>query len=221
MVEMDDQSHAPDDAREWDPYEPPPPVVPLAAAEAGSLTGRRVIVGGPEGYRYDLRAAGEPHTHRDRRRCVGVLAEFEWYRSHITGQEVPLPCQPFAGMWVENCSDKGEQVDDVLARILGEELSSSGLDAGAAEGRIVRLDAPPVRSPVPARSADSLTGRRVVVVHPDRRFDRDLRAISEPFARADGEIAVKVCSEYDWYWWAIDGTPPTDTDIPIYLLWAE
>jgi hypothetical protein len=66
-----------------------------------------------------------------------------------------------------------------------------------------------------------LTGRRIVVLQPDGPvFHR--RAASEPYLdRADGDISVTVCSEHDWYRWAVTREPPRAEPCPIYLIWVE
>jgi hypothetical protein len=87
--------------------------------------------------------------------------------------------------------------------------------------RVVTPDRPPTRRPRRAQEVADLTGRRIVVLQPDGPvFHR--RAASEPYLdRADGDISVTVCSEHDWYRWAVTREPPRAEPCPIYLIWVE
>ena len=91
--------------------------------------------------------------------------------------------------------------------------------------RLVSLDAPPPRAPLPLRDAGIATGRRVVKVPgpSDKagRDQRDLRAVTEAYTSDDGDICVRVCAELDWYRWAWSGQTPRTLEVPIHLLWLE
>ena len=76
-------------------------------------------------------------------------------------------------------------------------------------------------SEVRAADVPDLTGRRIVVSQPGGPvFHR--RAVSEPYVDgASGDVSVTVCSEHDWYRWAITREPPRAEPCPIYLVWVE
>jgi hypothetical protein len=90
---------------------------------------------------------------------------------------------------------------------------------------LVSLDAPPARVPQPARKVKGITGLRVVrIPGPDdktARDQRDLRAVTEMYNSAEGDICVRVCRELEWYRWAWSGQPPKTLEVPIHLLWVE
>ncbi|HYN96305.1 MAG TPA: hypothetical protein VES42_20880, partial [Pilimelia sp.] len=66
----------------------------------------------------------------------------------------------------------------------------------------------------------ALTGRRVVRVLAGATR-RDLRAVTELHAGADGDICVRVAAELDWYRWAWSGKTPRTLEVPVHELWAE
>jgi len=84
----------------------------------------------------------------------------------------------------------------------------------------VTVEAPPVRPARRAGEVPDLAGRRVVVVQPQGPV-RHRRAVSEPYLDADGELTVTICSEHDWYRWAITREPPRAEPCPLYLVWVE
>ncbi len=86
--------------------------------------------------------------------------------------------------------------------------------------RVVSLDAPAARQPVPIRDVSLLLGRRLVVVGPDGEW-RDVRAMSEIYANDDGDLTVQVCDEASWYRWSMTGERIAPRAIPIHLAWAE
>jgi hypothetical protein len=46
--------------------------------------------------------------------------------------------------------------------------------------------------------------------------------VSEPYVdRTNGDVSVTICSEHDWYRWAITREPPRAEPCPIYLIWVE
>jgi hypothetical protein len=188
---------------------PPAPVVPLPAGSQRTIRGRRVIIGLPGvGWRGDMRA--DSPVVLGSRTYVPVLPEQEWYRAEAEQIEAFAPMVPVERVWVETIS------------------SSSAVDRLGAQDlvlRLVSLDAPPRRDPVPVRDVVSLTGRRVVKVPgPEDKagdYQRDLRAITEPYASSDGDICVRVARELDWYRWAWNGRAPKTLEVPVHLLWLE
>lgn len=194
MDAMDPELWFPDD---------PPPIVPVPAYQVDGLRGRRVVTGSPDrGWRGDLRA--DDTVRQGGTDLVPLLVESEWYRAEQDQVEVFAPLVPIDRVWVERVG----------------EASATGGDRRDLLSRLVTLDAPAPRHPVPARDAPGLTGRRVVVVSPDRQR-RDLRAVTEPFQNPDGTICVRICDESDWYRWAFTGQPARCTEVPVYLVWAE
>jgi hypothetical protein len=93
--------------------------------------------------------------------------------------------------------------------------------AGSVFDRVVTPDRPPARPPRRAQDVPDLTGRRIVVLQPAGPvFHR--RAVSEPYVHdASGDVSVTVCSEHDWYRWAITRETPRAEPCPIYLVWVE
>ena len=187
---------------------PPAPVVPVPAAGRTDLRGRRVIVGLPGlGWRSDMRA--DSPVVQGSRTYVPVLSEQEWYRAEAEQTEVFAPLVPVERVWVEI-------------------VSSSSVDSPAHRdlvSRLVSLDTPPRRDPVPVREAAWVTGRRVVkTTGPEDKAGtdrRDLRAVTEPYSSADGDICVRVTTELDWYRWAWSGQAPKTLEVPVHLLWVE
>jgi hypothetical protein len=187
---------------------PPAPIVPLPAGVQRSVRGRRVIVGLPGlGWRGDMRA--DSPVVQGSRTYVPVLPEQEWYRAEAEQIEAFAPMVPIERVWVEMVAASSTMEH------LGRDLIS----------RLVSLDAPPRREPVPAREVASLTGRRMVKMPgPDDktgRPQRDLRAVTEPYACSDGDICVRVATELGWYRWAWSGKAPKTLEVPVHLLWLE
>jgi hypothetical protein len=188
---------------------PPPPIVPTPASLHRALRGRRVIIGLPGlGWRGDMRA--DSAVVQGSRTYVPVLPEQEWYRAEAEQIEAFAPMVPIERVWVEV----------VTARSTEDAPPRSDLVS-----RLVSLDAPPQRDPVPAREATGITGKRVVrVPGPDDkagRDRRDLRAVTEAYTNADGDICVRVTAELDWYRWAWSGKAPKTLEVPIHLVWLE
>ena len=181
----------------------PPSIVAIPAAGRDDLRGRRVLIGLPGvGWRADLRA--DAAIQQSSRTYVPVLVEHEWYRAESEKTEVFAPLVPIERVWIE----------------ISEPARTAPHHAGDIFSRLVSLDAPPRREPVPIRDVTHLTGRRLVQA--DRAGAvRDLRAVTEPYQNHEGDICVRVCAEIDWYRWAWSGTVPSTREVPIYLLWAE
>ncbi|NJC63742.1 hypothetical protein HC028_04355 [Planosporangium flavigriseum] len=186
----------------------PAPTLPLPAAAHGSVRGRRVIIGLPGlGWRGDMRA--DSPVIQGSRTYVPVLAEQEWYRAEAEQIEAFAPMVPIERVWVEVVTSSS-----TMAKNGERDLIS----------RLVSLDAPPRRDPVPARDAASLTGRRVITFSGTGEkagHQRDLRAVTEPYASSDGDISVRVARELDWYRWAWSGNAPKTLEVPVHLLWLE
>lgn len=190
----------------WFPTEPAP-VVPVPASEVSRLRGKRVVTGhAKHGWRYDLRA--DDPVDNNGAQLVPVLLEADYYRAEIDQVEVFAPLIPMDRVWIEEVADATPSTP--TAAPTPTDLLS----------RLVTLDAPPSRPPVPARDVLGLAGRRVVVVSP-ATARRDLRATTEPYQNPDGTICVRICDEPDWYRWAFTGQPAPGTEVPVYLIWAE
>jgi hypothetical protein len=202
-----------DPLSEWDfgalSAPPPPPIVPTPAGTQRSVRGRRVVIGLPGlGWRGDMRA--DSAVVQGSRTYVPVLPEQEWYRAEAEQIEAFAPMVPIERVWVETVA-----VPSTVEQAGPHDLVS----------RLVSLDAPPRRDPVPVREAIYVTGRRVVRVPgaDDKagRERRDLRAVTEPYTSADGDICVRVAAELDWYRWAWSGKTPKTLEVPVHLLWLE
>jgi hypothetical protein len=188
----------------WAP-QPPAAIVAVPAGAARQLRGRRVLVGLPGfGWRGDLR--GDDPVVQGSRTYVPVLPEAEWYRAEAEQTEVFAPLVPVDRVWVEV--------------VEASRPPGSGTHADDVVSRLVSLDEPPRREPVPVIDAGALSGRRVVrIVHGDER--RDLRAVTELHAGADGDICVRVTTELEWYRWGWSGKMPQTLEVPVHLLWVE
>jgi len=186
---------------DWAPR-PPRPIVPAPAATVSDLRGRRLIVGFPgAGWRGDLRA--DDRIVQGSRTYVPAIPEQEWYRAESEQVEVFAPLVPVERVWVET-------------------LGADGVVAGHRDvvARLVSLDAPAERVPVPVVDVDAVSGRRVVqVVEGVER--RELRAVTEVHTNAEGDICVRVTTELEWYRWAWSGQAPKTMEVPVHLLWVE
>jgi hypothetical protein len=164
---------------DWAP-ETPRPIVPTPANMAGRLRGRRVLIGLPgHGWRGDLRA--DEKVVQGSRTYVPVMPEAEWYRAEAEQTEVFAPLVPIERVWVE-------------------EFGLAGTTAPGADGalRLVSMDEPPRRNPVPALDSDALMGRRVVRRPENGDERRDLRAVTELHTGEAGDVCARVTTELDW-----------------------
>lgn len=181
----------------------PGAIVPVPAFGRRDLRGRRVVVGLPGfGWRGDMRA-DEPIVQGSRT-YVPVLAEQEWYRAEAEQTEVFAPLVPVERVWLEEVqppTSESPVPTDIVSRL-------------------VSLDAPPRRDALPVREVPSCTGRRVVRMAEDGE-QRDLRAVTEPYSSAEGDICVRVATELDWYRWAWSGQAPRTLEVPVHVLWVE
>jgi hypothetical protein len=90
---------------------------------------------------------------------------------------------------------------------------------GFPQGASRTADQPGVRRPSAVIGRGSILGIRVVQLVPDG-FVRDLRAATDVY-QLGGSPVVRVCSELEWYRWALQGTVPSTVEIPADLLWCE
>jgi len=183
--------------------DPPPPLDAVPAVQCFDMRGARVIVGTPgQGWRTDLRA--DDPLMRGGKLLVPVLSESDYYRSQDDGTEAMAALHPVEAVWVEKPDDTAER------RTAAPHLFE----------RLVDIECPPKRWPVPASDVHGLTGRRVWLWR-SGEFGTDLRCVSEAFENSDGDIAVKVATERDWYRWARTGKSPTVEEALIHLTWLE
>ncbi|PZG00009.1 hypothetical protein [Micromonospora endophytica] len=189
------------DQPDWAP-QPPRPIEVLPAAGRVELRGRRVLVGLPGlGWRGDLRA--DERVVQNSRTYVPVIPEHEWYRAESDQVEVFAPLVPVERVWVET---------------VGSRTPTTAPEGSSI--RLVSLDAPAHRVPTPVFEADSVVGRRVVHMV-DAVEHRDLRAVTETYSGAEGDICVRITPEMEWYRWAWRGQTPTTLEVPVHLLWME
>lgn len=185
---------------DWAPR-PPRPVLLRRAGETPDLRGRRVVLGLPGlGWRADLRA--DESVVQGSRTFVPVIPEHEWYRAEAEQIEVFAPLVPVERVWVETVG------------------GSPGRSRTHAETRLVSMDGPAKRPPVPVMEADTVSGRRVVQVV-DGTERRDLRAVTEVHTGTDGDICIRVAAEVDWYRWAWSGRSPRTLEVPVHVIWIE
>ena len=187
---------------DWAPL-PPRPIEVVPATGRVELRGRRVLVGLPGlGWRGDLRA--DERVVQGSRTYVPIIPEHEWYRAEADQVEVFAPLIPVERVWVETLGGRPTP-------------GAAGHDQGL---RLVSLDAPTHPAPVPIFEAGAVSGRRVVHVE-DSVERRDLRAVTETYSGAEGDICVRVTPELEWYRWAWRGQAPTTLEVPVHLLWIE
>ncbi|HEY3007455.1 MAG TPA: hypothetical protein VGJ63_05240 [Micromonosporaceae bacterium] len=189
-------------------WSPPPPasIVPVPAANASELRGRRVIVGLPGlGWRPDMR--GDDRVVQGSRTFVPVLAEHEWYRAEAEQIEVFAPLVPIERVWVETVAVEGSS----------RPATPRSPDVAS---RLVSLDGPPRRDPIAAVDVDGVTGRRMVQTS-EGVERRDLRAVTELYANPQGDVCLRVTTELEWYRWAWSGKSPRTLELPVHVLWVE
>jgi hypothetical protein len=188
---------------DWAPR-PPRPIVLAPASGGVDLRGRRVLVGLPGlGWRADLRA--DDRVVQGSRTYIPVIPEHEWYRAESEQTEVFAPLVPAERVWVETLGERDDETPGGRTDVIS---------------RLVSLDAPAHRMPVPVVDADAVSGRRVVQII-DATERRDLRAVTEVHTSVDGDICVRVTTEEQWYRWAWSGHAPKTQEVPVHLLWVE
>jgi hypothetical protein len=183
--------------------DPPPALAAVPAVQCFDIRGARVVVGTPgQGWRGDLRA--DDPLMRGGKLLVPVLPEGDFYRSEDEGTEAMAALHPVEAVWVEKPDESAER------RTAAPHLFE----------RLVDNETPPMRYPVPASDVHGLTGRRVWKWQ-SGQFHWDLRCVCEAFENSEGDIAIKVCAERDWYRWARTGRAPTVEEAMIHLVWVE
>ena len=227
---MDD----PDDlgAGRWE-HQRPPLLLPVPAAEAGPLAGRRVVIHDPECgvWRYDLRALSEPYRGSE---CDVVLlcSEHDWYRAQREDTLVTAgwPAD-LDDVWIE------QPVPDAGTATQPDQ-SDIPLDAGRARRLVDDLTRPPVRRLRPATGAAALVGARAVVLTPtgprwDQRVIGNPRRATYPpevlnLTRGFDSLGepvigtvVPVCSENEYYAWEQLGEFPEPVHHATTLVWLE
>jgi hypothetical protein len=198
-------------------------LVPVPAAEAPGVLDRRVILAEPPGaFRYDMRAVSQPYGDPESGRYVDVVSEHDWYRSRLRGEPVPTSRYPLDHVWVEHRPDPpAGTAGETLVRPAQPPAGEATGPEATVFDRVVRPDQPPTRPPRRAQEVADLIGRRIVVMQPAGPVPY-WRAVSEPYLdRANGDVSVTICSEHDWYRWAITREPPRAEPCPIYLIWVE
>jgi hypothetical protein len=196
--------------------------VPVPAASVPEVLDKRVVLAEPPGaFRYDMRAVSYPYTHTDGVVYVDVVSEHDWYRSRIREEPVPKSRYPVDRVWVEYRPATPPPVPSPGAVPVPTEPAPAGGGTGSVFDRVVTPDRPPARPPRRATDVPDLTGRRIVVLQPTGPvFHR--RAVSEPYVDGtSGDVSVTVCSEHDWYRWAVTREVPRAEPCPIYLIWVE
>jgi hypothetical protein len=183
--------------------EAPRPIVPTPATMAGSLRGRRVLVGLPgHGWRGDLRA--DEKVVQGSRTYIPVMPESEWYRAEAEQTEVFAPLVPIERVWAEEYG-----------------LAGFGPATGDINTLLVSLDEPPRRNPVSVLEADGVTGRRVIQMLDDGGERRDLRTVTELHTGDNGDVCVRVAIELEWYRWGWTGKAPRTLAVSAQQLWLE
>nr|WP_221378226.1 hypothetical protein [Actinoplanes polyasparticus] len=183
--------------------DPPRPLVPTPATMTGQLRGRRVLIGLPgHGWRSDLRA--DEKVVQGSRTYVPVMSEGEWYRAEAEQTEIFAPLVPVERVWVEEYG-----------------VAGISLPADDIASRLVSLDEPARRTPVPALDAPSLSGRRVVRMRDEGSEERELRAVTELHTNAQGDVCARVTTELDWYRWGWSGHVPRTLEVLVHRLWVE
>jgi hypothetical protein len=191
----------------------PPGLVPVPAAVAPEVLDRRVILVEPPGaFRYDMRAVSPSYGDPESGEYVDVVSEHDWYRSRLRGEPVPTSGYPLDQVWVEH-------------RLEVPGTAPGGAEAGEppvpGDAPLGALAIPPVRRPRKAQGMPDMTGRRIIVMQPSGPV-LYWRAVSEPYLdQSNGDVSVTICSEHDWYRWAITREPPRAEPCPVYLIWVE
>src|SRR6478672_11336222 len=79
----------------------PPPREHRPAVEEPALTGKRVILSTPEGFVYDMRAAGEVRTDGEGGALVDILSERDYFKVMFTGEQRRPVTWPAHLVWVD------------------------------------------------------------------------------------------------------------------------
>lgn len=79
----------------------PPERRPRPAVDEPALTGKRVILSTPEGFVYDMRAAGEVRTDGDGGVVIDIVSEANFYEQRFTGRQAKLVSWPAHLVWID------------------------------------------------------------------------------------------------------------------------
>jgi hypothetical protein len=79
----------------------PPSRVHRPAVEEPALRGKRVILSTPEGFVYDMRAAGELHTDGEGNLVVEILSEAHYFEHLLVGRAVEPVSWPAHLVWID------------------------------------------------------------------------------------------------------------------------
>jgi hypothetical protein len=139
--------------------------------------------------------ADNPVTQRSKI-MVPILSEHDYYRAEIEHIQAYAILVPIDRVWIEQ----------VLMDTSTIELPTT--------------DHPRMREAVSALSASTILGLRLAQAVPDG-FVRDLRAVTDVYEGVRSDPMARVCSEAEWYRWAIQGAMPATTEVPAHLLWRE
>jgi hypothetical protein len=52
-------------------------------------------------------------------------------------------------------------------------------------------------------------------------FVRDLRALSDAYETGPGSYGIRVCTESEWYTWALTGAAPKSMEVSSSTTWLE
>ncbi len=78
----------------------PPARQPRPATVEPALTGKRVVLSTPEGFVYDMRAAGEVRTDGQGGAVVDIVTERQWFEADAVSRAQPVSW-PAHLVWVE------------------------------------------------------------------------------------------------------------------------
>lgn len=88
-------------ARGYPYFGVPPAKTPRPAATEPALKGKRVILSMPDGFVYDMRAAGEVRTDGEGGTIVDIVTEEHYFREELTQQPAERRGFPVHLVWVE------------------------------------------------------------------------------------------------------------------------
>ncbi|MEU8623075.1 hypothetical protein [Streptomyces sp. NPDC048623] len=191
----------------------PPPAVPVPAAHVMDLHGRAAMASDPGvGVLHDLRIVGD----RDRD-FVHVVTELDFWRSQYDAARPLNPRRlPIEDVYVEHRLPYEPPSPGATPPPPPPTSNPSALLRRLAP----RPDLPGGRTPVPARTAGHIYGRRIIQATP-LGFAWDLRAVSEPYDDKALGIVVRLTSVPEFYRWLLTGSDPNYQPVSLHLLWTE
>jgi murein DD-endopeptidase MepM/ murein hydrolase activator NlpD len=170
------------------------------------------------GGRCRRRSRGRPRPSVAGRRSS---SEFAWVRGDLRADDDRSGSRGFVPVWRQDYTAKsnGEVFAPLVpvSRVWVEQAASEPSSFVLAAATI---DIPPTRHAVPASTAVSLCGRRMIQQVPDG-FVRDLRAVTDRYHSGSGAAVVRVCGELEWFAWAITGQTPAIVELAAATVWAE